>query len=180
MVVNDSLPSQFTATEAAGQGSRVRSRAVPAGRWSCTRATLAPTDGTPVQITINGTLAGGTAGQTIADAATVSSDTADPELENNTATFTQLIAPAADLTITKKAYLSNGETPVNNPLSVGETFIYALRVTNNGPSRSDEHGRDRPAADRHHRHGHAPRWMQHKRGRPAPNGHVRDRHAPGR
>jgi uncharacterized repeat protein (TIGR01451 family) len=90
-----------------------------------------------VKITINGTLAPGTGGQTIADAATVSSDTSDPEPGNNTASFSQLIGPAADLTIAKKAYLSNGETPVTNPLAVGETFIYALHVTNNGPSTAE-------------------------------------------
>ena len=133
-----------------------------------------------MQITINGTLAGETAGQTIADAATVSSDTADPELANNTATFSQLIAPAADLTITKKAYLSNGETPVNNPLSVGETFIYALRVTNNGPTEATSTVLTDPLPTGITVTGDAPRWMQPQRGRPAPNGHVRDRHAPGR
>ena len=134
VVVNDTLASQFTATEVSAPGFACTLPAGPGGTVVCTRAILAPTGGAPVTITINGTLAGETAGQTIADAATVSSDTADPELEDNTATFSQLIGPAADLTITKKAYLSNGETPVTNPLTVGETFIYALRVTNNGPN----------------------------------------------
>ena len=100
----------------------------------CTLATLAPTGGSPAQIKITGTLAEGIGGRTIADAATVSSDTSDPDLSNNTATLSQLVGPAADLTITKRALLSDGETLVTNPLAVGEPFIYALRVTNNGPS----------------------------------------------
>jgi uncharacterized repeat protein (TIGR01451 family) len=134
VVVNDTLPRQFTATEASGGGFACTLPTGPGGTVVCKLAALAPTGGSPVEIMINGTLAGGTAGQTTADAATVSSNTSDPEPENNTATFSQLVGPAADLTITKKAFLSNGETPVTNPLSVGENFIYALRLTNNGPS----------------------------------------------
>ena len=85
-------------------------------------------------ITITGTLAPGTAGQTIADAAAISSNTGDPDLSNNNTGFTQLIGPVAYLTLTKAALLSAGGAPVTNPLSVGNTFVYALGVTNNGPS----------------------------------------------
>ena len=117
---------------------------------ACTLATLAPTGGSPVLITITGTLAAGSAGQSIADAATVGSNTADPDLTNNTATFNQLVGPVADVAIAKAAFLSDGMTPVTNPLQVGNTFIYRLTITNNGPSRRDRGHGDRPAADRHH------------------------------
>ena len=40
----------------------------------------------------------------------------------------------ADVAIAKAAFLNDGVTPVTNPLQVGNTFIYRLTVTNNGPS----------------------------------------------
>ena len=97
VVVNDSLPSQFTATSATGGGFACTLPGGAGGTVACTLATLAPTGGSPLQITITGTLAAGSAGQSIADAATVGSNTADPDLTNNTATFNQLVGPVADV-----------------------------------------------------------------------------------
>ena len=134
VVVNDSLPSQFTATSATGGGFACTLPGGAGGTVACTLATLAPTGSSPVLITITGTLAAGAAGQSIADAATISSNTADPDLTNNTATFNQLVGPVADVAIAKAAFLSDGTTPVTNPLQVGNTFIYRLTITNNGPS----------------------------------------------
>ena len=134
VVVNDSVPSQFTATSATGGGFSCALPGGAGGTVACTLATLAPTGGSPVQITITGTLAAGSAGQSIADAATVGSNTADPDLTNNTATFNQLVGPVADVAIAKAAFLSDGVTPVTSPLQVGNTFIYRLTITNNGPS----------------------------------------------
>ena len=133
VVVNDSLPSQFTAATASGGGFTCTLPTGPGGTVVCTLATLPPTGATPLQITITGTLAGGTAGQSAVDAATVTSNTGDPDLSNNTDTLNQLIGPVADVWITKAAFLSDGTTPVTNPLTVGNTFIYRLIVTNNGP-----------------------------------------------
>ena len=87
-----------------------------------------------MQITITGTVAAGTAGQSLADSATISSNSDDPDLSDNTATFDQVIGPAADLTITKTALVSAGGPAVTNRLSVGDSFVYSLDVTNNGPS----------------------------------------------
>jgi large repetitive protein len=87
-----------------------------------------------VQITITGTLAAGTDGQSAVDSATVSSNTGDPDLSNNTDTLSQLIGPVADVSISKTAFLSDGTTQVTNPLAVGDTFIYRLIVANHGPS----------------------------------------------
>ena len=134
VVVNDALPSQFTAATASGGGFTCTLPGGPGGTVVCTLATLAPTGGSPLQITITGTLAGGTAGQSAVDAATVSSNTGDPDLSDNTDTVNQLIGPVADVSITKTAFLSDGTTPVTNPLAVGDTFIYRLMVTNSGPS----------------------------------------------
>ena len=137
VVVNDSLPSQFTATAAGGGGFDCTLPGGPGGTVVCTLASLAPTGGTPPQITITGTVAAGTAGQSISDAATVTSNTGDPDQTNNTATFNQLVGPVADVSISKQALESDGTTPVTTPLAVGATFIYALTVTNHGPSAAD-------------------------------------------
>jgi uncharacterized repeat protein (TIGR01451 family) len=66
--------------------------------------------------------------------ATVSSDTSDPDLSNNTATFTQLVGPSADVGITKLALESGSATPLTTPVAPGGTFDYQLTVTNSGPS----------------------------------------------
>ena len=133
VVVDDSLPAKFTATGASGGGFACTVPGEPGGTLVCTRSSLAVADG-PQQITITGTLAAGIAGQRITNAASVSSDTADPDLTNNSATFTQLIAPAADLSITKQALANDHVTPITAPVAPGGTFDYRLTVANNGPN----------------------------------------------
>ena len=90
MVVNDTLPSQFTATDASGAACVPLPSA--GGTVVCTLGTIAAN--ATATITITGTLAPGTAGQTIADAATVSSNTGDPGTLQQHGDFTQLIGPA--------------------------------------------------------------------------------------
>ena len=140
VVVNDSLPSQFTATSAL-IGGTTPCTVVPAGPGGtvvCAIGSLA--SGATVTITISGTLAAGTAGQSAVDAATVSSNTGDPDLSNNTDTLSQLIGPVADVSITK-----NG---VPEPRTPGGA-------------------RDEPAAARRYVHLRAPRHQQRteRRGR---------------
>ena len=62
----------------------------------------------------------------ITNTATVSSDTDDPNLSNNTSTTTTNITPVSDLAITKQ---TNPE-----PVAVGSQLTYTLVITNNGPS----------------------------------------------
>ena len=133
VVVNDSLPSQFTATGASGGGFTCTLPGGPGGTLVCTQATLAVAAG-PQQIVVTGTLAAGTEGEMPANVATVSSNTSDPDLSNNTATFTQLIVPSADVGITKLALESGSTTPLTTPVAPGGTFDYQLTVTNSGPS----------------------------------------------
>jgi uncharacterized repeat protein (TIGR01451 family) len=134
VVVNDTLPGQFTAATASGGGFACAVPVGPGGIVVCQLATLAPTNGTPVQITITGTFAAGTAGQLATDTATVNSNTGEPDFSNNADSLTQLIGPVADVAITKQAFQSDGTTPVTNPLVPPTTFIYTLGVTNKGPS----------------------------------------------
>ena len=134
VVVNDTLPSQLTATSATGGGFSCTLPGGAGGTIVCTLATLPPTNGTPLQITVTATIAAGTDGQMATDTATINSDTGEPDFSNNADSLTQVIGPIADVAITKTAFLSDGTTPVTNPLAVGDTFIYALVVSNKGPS----------------------------------------------
>ncbi len=133
VVVNDSLPSQFTATGASGGGFTCTLPGGPGGTLVCTQTSLTVAAG-PQQIVVTGTLAAGTEGEMPVNVATVSSDTADPDLTNNTATFTQLVVPSADVGITKLALVSGTTTPLTTPVAPGGTFDYQLTVTNSGPS----------------------------------------------
>ena len=133
VVVNDTLPSEFTATKASGGGFSCTLPGGPGGTIVCKRASLSTSEG-PQAITIEGELASGSAAHSIVNAATVSSNTADPDLENNTATVTQLIKPSADVGITKRALESDDETTLTGPVKPGGTFDYQLVVTNAGPS----------------------------------------------
>jgi large repetitive protein len=130
VIVNDPLPPQFTAT--AATGATCSPLPTTGGTLVCTIGSLAAN--ATVTIRITGIVAARTGGQTVFNAVTVSSNTADPDLSNNTASFSQLVTPAADLTITKRAVESDQTTPVTNPLAVGDTFDYQIVVTNHGPS----------------------------------------------
>ncbi len=64
----------------------------------------------------------------IVNTATVTSTTADPNTENNTATKVvpiEVVELSADLEVTK--------TASKNPVNPGESFIYVITVKNNGP-----------------------------------------------
>ena len=112
--VNDSLPSQFTATGASGGGFNVHAyRAGRAGRSSA-RARARPDRGAPAADHDHRHGCHRHGRRVPADVATVSSNTDDPDLTNNTATFIQVIGPVADLTITKLALVSAGGPAVTN------------------------------------------------------------------
>ena len=65
----------------------------------------------------------------ITNEATVSSDTPDPDLSNNTAAETTDIEESADVAIAKSV------SP--NPVTAGDVATFTLAVTNNGPSRAE-------------------------------------------
>jgi large repetitive protein len=136
VVVNDTLPSQFSATGASGPGFSCTVPGGSGGTVVCTSPSLAPTGGAPPQITITGTLAGGIAGQTIRNVATVGSNSDDPDSSSNTASFGQLVGPVADVAITKQALTGSGSDTSGNPpdINPGGTFNFGLEVTNFGPS----------------------------------------------
>lgn len=58
----------------------------------------------------------------------VTSEVADPNPDNNTASVSTVVLPAADLEITKEAS--------EESIVIGHTLIYTITVTNNGPSQA--------------------------------------------
>ncbi|MCH0538166.1 DUF11 domain-containing protein [Streptomyces sp. MUM 203J] len=71
-------------------------------------------------------------GKDLPNTATAGSDTPDPDRRNNTSdqVYPRVGTPEADLSIDKT-------TVTDTPVSPGETFQYAVRVTNDGPSRAE-------------------------------------------
>lgn len=99
----------------------------PAGTQSgsatvtCTLGDLANGATTSVLVTLSGAQP-----QDIADTATASATTPDPNLVNNSASDSLSIAAAADLALTKSASPANPDA--------GTTVTWTITVTNNGPS----------------------------------------------
>ena len=63
---------------------------------------------------------------TAVDTAAISGDQADPDMTNNSATFTSAVVPSADLAVT----LASPTQAVN----LGQNLVYTVTATNNGPS----------------------------------------------
>jgi uncharacterized repeat protein (TIGR01451 family) len=66
-----------------------------------------------------------TAGTSLLDTASVTSDTTDPNPANNSSSLTTTVAVSADLAVVKKGPLT---------ITAGTSVTYILTVTNNGPS----------------------------------------------
>ena len=82
--------------------------------------------GTTVTITVTGTVGAGYTGPAVTNTAAVTSDTADPNGANNTATTRTTVLQSADLSITK--------TVTPDPAVPGSPLTFTLRVANSGPS----------------------------------------------
>jgi uncharacterized repeat protein (TIGR01451 family) len=84
--------------------------------------------GSTAQVTILVTPTGAAA-PTVSNTATVSSQSSDPDLTNNSATLMTPVAPAADLSLALVA--------APNSVLAGQNLTYTLTVVNNGPSDAD-------------------------------------------
>ena len=121
-IFTETLPANTTAVSLTG----------PAG-WNCVLASLTCTDTTTMGatttasftfvVTVSTTVAGGTS---IAQTASVSSTTGDPNSGNNSVTVNVPVADSAALSITN--------TPSPVPVQAGNTITFTQVVTNSGPS----------------------------------------------
>ncbi len=119
VVATDTLPAGLTATSASATSG---SCGIAAQVVTCTIPTLVP--GGSVSITI-GVGTSSTLTSTVDNAASVTTETPDPDTSNNTAAVTSTAAPAADVSIVKSApAVSTG----------GDSISYQIVVTNSGPS----------------------------------------------
>ena len=118
VVVTDSLPADVTLDSISSPGGTCFS-----GSVSCTYPTVAAGDS--VEITITGTVSD-RAVDTIENSADVTSDTDDPDPDNNSTTIETDVIPEADLQLTKAT--------VTSPVVAGETVRYTIDVFNNGPA----------------------------------------------
>lgn len=123
VAVTDILPAGITRTShSASQGTWIATGGNPSWVWSVGTINV----GSNAILLINTTVNAGTTGQTINNTAMITgADQTDPESANNVASA-QIAVAGTDLAITKT---------VNNPTpNVGDTIVYTLRVTNNGPN----------------------------------------------
>ncbi len=119
VVVNDAVPAQILNPEFSLDGAVYRPWISP-----YSLGTLAA--GEERTITIQGTVDPSAADGTMVNRASVTSDTPDPNTDNNTDEADTLIAASADLSVTKTAG-AQAAVP-------GQIFAYRVTVANNGPS----------------------------------------------
>jgi uncharacterized repeat protein (TIGR01451 family) len=92
---------------------------------TCTRATLLVGPGPSIAVRVTTPPTGGS----ISTSASVTSETADPDNDNNDATSAAMVLTPADLAIA----ITDGPDPV----AAGGQLSYAITVTNNGPGASN-------------------------------------------
>ena len=127
VVVADPLPASVAYVSATGSGWTCGNSS---GTVTCTRASLAP--GAAPDITVATTVDAAASGS-VANTATVGSDTTDPDPANNSATATtgvQAAAPA--ISLVKHAALDRTVVAPNNRADVGDAINYTFDVTNTG------------------------------------------------
>lgn len=117
----ETLPANTTSVSLSGPGT-----------WTCTLGTLTCTiaslaaNATATFTFVVKVSAAATSGSTITQTDSVTSTTGDPNLGNNSAATSVIVADSADLSIT------NAASPV--PVQAGNNITYTQAVTNAGPS----------------------------------------------
>ncbi|MEU9003241.1 DUF11 domain-containing protein [Streptomyces sp. NPDC048551] len=129
--LTDNLPEGLSYVASSPAGCTVAGHLV-----SCKRTTpLRVGESVEYLLTVKVDPAYGGDGSDLRNTAQVTADNIDPASENDQSTATvpggHVTDPAADLALTKKAVQTT-------PVAPGETFDYALTVTNNGPSQAEQ------------------------------------------
>lgn len=120
LAVTDTLPAGVAFVSASGTDW---SCGHSGGVVTCTRASLAV--GSAPDITITVTVDAGTSGP-LSNNVSVTSDTHDPDTEDNSASESTAVSTSADLSITK--------TDSVDPVVAGNNLTYTITVSNAGPS----------------------------------------------
>ncbi|AXG79102.1 DUF11 domain-containing protein [Streptomyces paludis] len=131
VTLTDDLPQGLSYVASTPDGCTVSGRAV-----SCKRATpLKVGETTEYILTVKVDPAYAGDGSDMKNTARVTADNIDPNSDNDSNTAVPpgggIAPPAADLGIVKK-------TVTDTPVAPGETFEYAVTVTNNGPSQAQQ------------------------------------------
>jgi uncharacterized repeat protein (TIGR01451 family) len=117
VVVVDTLPAGVTLASVTGTGWTC---SAAGSVVTCNRPVLAAGASAPVQVVVTARSPG-----SLANSASVSSSTADPNPGNNTSTATTAVSGRADLVVTKKA---SGKTYLP-----GQPLTFTVTVANHGP-----------------------------------------------
>jgi uncharacterized repeat protein (TIGR01451 family) len=122
ITVSNTVPSGVTA--ATGSGAGWSCGALSGSVITCTSTTSIPASGSAPSLTI--AMNAPSSGPAV-DSASVSAVTADPNATNNTASQSVTVNAQADLSITKNTSSAG---------IAGQSMVYTIVVTNNGPSTS--------------------------------------------
>jgi len=117
VVVTDTLPSGVTFVSTSGCVED--SGGIP----TCTLGTITATEFAEFEVVV--TVDNATSG-VITNTAVVTSTTYDPDLDNNQTAISTIVQPVADLSISKIESV--------DPVVAGDTLVYTVTVSNNGPS----------------------------------------------
>jgi uncharacterized repeat protein (TIGR01451 family) len=121
VVLTDNLPAGATVQSITPSAGVTCGTGDP---FTCTLASLASGDSATVVVVLRPTLA--SAGSTLANPVSATSDTNDPNPDDNSATASVDVNPAADLRVSASVDHSTA--------AVGDTLNYLFTVTNDGPS----------------------------------------------
>jgi len=122
--VTDPIPAGLTVTAINAPGWTCNS--VPAASLSCSRSDALAAGASYPNIVLTVSIDGDVTGE-VENTSTVSGG-GDSDLSDNTSSSTNPVSNVADLAITK--------TASKDEVVIGENFTYALKVTNNGPSKA--------------------------------------------
>ena len=124
VTVTDPIPVGLTVTAINAPGWTCNS--VPASSISCSRSDALAAGATYPDIVLTVAIDSGVTGE-VENTSTVSGG-GDSDLSDNTSSSTNPVTNVADLALTK--------TASKDSVTIGENFTYALKVTNNGPSKA--------------------------------------------
>ena len=124
VTVSDPIPAGLTVTAINAPGWTCNS--VPASSISCSRSDALAAGASYPNIVLTVAIDSGVTGE-VENTSTVSGG-GDSDLTDNTSSSTNPVSNIADLALTK--------TASKEQVVIGETFTYALTVTNNGPSKA--------------------------------------------